>query len=387
MKIIPTTPAYVFDGDRFAGRVQMVADVMGPDIPVSYAIKSNSFLLHAIPQSIHRLEVCSPGELAICQSLRIPAERIIYSGVMKEKSDILEALNYGVDIMTAESARHIELLCQAQQERGADMRPQRLILRLTSGNQFGMEADEIVRLIGAYRDHPALDIIGIHYYSGTQKSRLKAIEKDIQRLENLLERLQQDIGYVAKLVEYGPGMAVSCFAGSDEACETEDRRMAETVAVLLRPFAAKYPLAIELGRFLAAPCGTYYTSVMDLKHNDDVNYALVDGGIHHLRYYGQTMAMQIPPMEVFGGDDSCSAERQTYAICGSLCTTADVLVREVKLPKLKIGDVIGFGRCGAYSVTEASVLFLSRQAPSVWLLTGGEHRLLRESQPTYPLNH
>ena len=37
---------------------------------------------------------------------------------------------------------------------------------------------------------------------------------------------------------------------------------------------------------------------------------------------------------------------------GSLCTTADVLVREAQLPPLRVGDVIALGRCGAYSVTE-----------------------------------
>lgn len=46
-----------------------------------------------------------------------------------------------------------------------------------------------------------------------------------------------------------------------------------------------------------------------------------------------------------------------YTLCGSLCTVADVLVREVKLKKLEIGDILEFAHCGAYSVTEAPALF------------------------------
>ena len=62
-----------------------------------------------------------------------------------------------------------------------------------------------------------------------------------------------------------------------------------------------------------------------------------------------------------------SPETKPYCICGSLCTVADVLVREVELPVVSRNDVILFHRCGAYSVTEGSVLFLSRKIPEVYL--------------------
>lgn len=123
------------------------------------------------------------------------------------------------------------------------------------------------------------------------------------------------------------------------------------------------PLGIEMGRYLAAPCGTYASRVMDIKNNSDTNYIICDGGIHHLKYHGQTMAMQIPEMEVL----NTSAETKPYCICGSLCTVADVLVREVELPIVSRNDVILFHRCGAYSVTEGSALFLSRKMPEVYL--------------------
>ena len=100
-----------------------------------------------------------------------------------------------------------------------------------------------------------------------------------------------------------------------------------------------------------------------IKNNSDTNYIICDGGIHHLKYHGQTMAMQIPEMEVL----NTSAETKPYCICGSLCTVADVLVREVELPIVSRNDVILFHRCGAYSVTEGSALFLSRKMPEVYL--------------------
>ena len=46
-----------------------------------------------------------------------------------------------------------------------------------------------------------------------------------------------------------------------------------------------------MGRYLAAPCGTYASKVIDIKNNSDTNYIICDSGIHHLKYHGQTMAI------------------------------------------------------------------------------------------------
>ena len=156
---------------------------------------------------------------------------------------------------------------------------------------------------------------------------------------------------------------------------------AQAVSEMIRAF--RYPMGVEMGRFLAAPCGEYHTRILDLKRTDGVNYALMDGGIHHLRYYGQMMAVNIPPLRQV---PERAGAREPYCLCGSLCTAADVLARGAKLFPLETGDELVFGRCGAYSVSEASALFLSRDLPEVWLKQGGAERLLRAGKATWPLN-
>ena len=102
-------------------------------------------------------------------------------------------------------------------------------------------------------------------------------------------------------------------------------------APLLNAFAEEAPLGLEFGRFLAATCGTYYTSVKDLKTTDGVRYVILDGGIHHVKYYGQMMSMHQPPVHLVEKQDG---ERLPYCLCGALCTVSDVLVREILLPEL-----------------------------------------------------
>ena len=327
-----------------------------PGIPLTFSIKANPFLLSRLPQTLKHVEVCSPGELKICKAYGIQGSRIIYSGVNKEIEDVTEAIEYGVDIATAESILHIELEQEAAKK--AD-KQQRVILRLTSGNQFGMSEADILNILANQAKYPNLDIYGIHYYSGTQKKK-RQIDKDFEKLDAALTRFKEETGFVPKLVEMGPGFPVDYFNPPYD--ETEKATLGESKSTILA-FAEKYPLGIEMGRYLAAPCGTYASRVMDIKNNSDTNYIICDGGIHHLKYHGQTMAMQIPEMEVL----NTSAETKPYCICGSLCTVADVLVREVELPIVSRNDVILFHRCGAYSVTEGSALFLSRKMPEVYL--------------------
>lgn len=359
------SPSYIFDLDEFAIRCDKVKEFLG-DIDLTYSMKANPFLLNGVPESISHIEVCSPGELEICIQTGILPENIIYSGVTKEAWDVEKAVAYGVDILTAESLLHARLESEAVRKLCPDGERRKVILRLTSGNQFGMSPEDIESILAHKEDYPGLEIYGIHYYSGTQK-KIRQIKKDFQRIEKLLVKLKENYNFEPQLVEYGPGAQVDYFEVPYE--ETDWNHFTE-VMVEIRTFGERYPIGIEMGRFLASSCGHYVTTIRDQKINSDTNYLICDGGIHHLRYYGQTMAMQIPPIDVVKSDGSIpkeSGEKIPYMLCGSLCTTADILVREVELPEIQIGDSLIFHRCGAYSVTEGTMLFLSRTMPRIFL--------------------
>ena len=87
------------------------------------------------------------------------------------------------------------------------------MLRLTSGNQFGLDEAEIQSLIGEYRDSPFLDIRGIQYFSGTQKTSLKRLKRELDTLDSFLKELRDTWGYEARALEFGPGFPVSEFRG------------------------------------------------------------------------------------------------------------------------------------------------------------------------------
>lgn len=371
------TPAFIFDADEFGRRAKNIKSAIG-GAALCYSIKANPFLLACLPEEIDRVEVCSPGELAICRRVGVDPSTVVYSGVNKGSGDIAEAIEYGAELLTAESLRQLGLINAAAVAAGKRVR---VALRLTSGNQFGMDSEALKRAAAERGSYEGVDIVAIHYYSGTQKKKLAVVEKELAELEELADTLEERFGLSGISLEYGPGLPADYF-GDDP--EGRDMAVLAEAGAMIAAVAARRSVTVEFGRFLASPCGTYLTAAADIKNNNGENFVICDGGINHLKYYGQTMAMQTPPITLLGDHGE---RTEDYTLCGSLCTTADILVRKVTLPALSVGDVLAFGRCGAYSVTEGIGLFLSRQLPRIVLHSErGGNRLLRDFYGTDILN-
>ncbi|MBR4250180.1 MAG: diaminopimelate decarboxylase, partial [Verrucomicrobia bacterium] len=175
------------------------------------------------------------------------------------------------------------------------------------------------------------------------------------------------------------GLPVTYFEGESL---DEEAYYAE-LSALFAEFFPHTHLTVEAGRGLAACCGTYLTRVVDVKENRGEKYAICDGGIHQLVYYGQMMAMKRPHLAHFPEREGVE---ENWNLCGSLCTVNDVLLKQLPVKDLQVGDTFAFFRTGAYSVTEGMALFLSRELPAVYLKDGEDLICLRERQETDGIN-
>lgn len=378
------TPSFVFDLEGFRTRLLACREIVGETVSLCYAMKANPFLINAAAECVSKLEVCSPGELALCERAGIAPDKIVYSGVNKELVDIAEAVSYRVGVLTAESILHVEYLNQVANERGVVVD---VLLRLNAGSQFGMSREDLISVVERCDEYPNLNFVGIHYFVYTQRKKLKRQVRELGMLVDFIDELKRDYGFEAQRLEYGPGLGVPYFENEDF---SDDLAPLRELAPMLREVAAKVELIVEMGRFFASPCGAYLTSVKDQKSNDGTNYVILDGGMNHLTYYGQAMGLHVPPISnvtkasrgTLLDDEVCE-----WCLCGSLCTVNDVLVREVELPDLRHDDVLAFRRAGAYSVTEGVYLFLSRMMPRVLLReASGEIVLARDFVESYELN-
>lgn len=372
------TPLYVFDLDAFARRIRQVKAAFGPDIRLCYSMKANPFLLRNLPSELERLEVCSLGELNICHRVGADMSRVILSGVNKTRENVIKAMEWGVGTFTAESRLHLEYLNEYAAQAG---RTVPVLLRLTSDNQFGIDEPELRELVKNRAHYPNVEMIGLHYFSGTQKKRVTLLGREMEKLEQLLCDIEAESGLRMEQLEYGAGLWIDYFGEDPEAAELA---LLEEAAPVLRQEAQKRRLTVEMGRYYTAPCGTYLTTVMDQKTNCGFAYAICDGGIHQMNYDGQVKGMQVPPLAVLNPG---TGEARDWTLCGSLCTPGDVMVRRAALAGVEPGSVLAFGRTGAYSICEGMAMLLSRDLPAVVLYSEAEGaKLARDHFDLDPLN-
>ena len=374
------TPAYVFDTGALEDRVAYLKSHLPERVRLCYAVKANNFIIGALDPLVPRFEICSEGEYRVCETLGIAGEKMVISGVYKTPDFIRELVETRPDVgmYTVESQEQLRLLQDCAREAG---RPLPVLLRLTSGNQFGLDKPVLVRAI-AENDPALLDIHGIQFFSGTQKASVKKLKRELDKLDTLIDTLREELGFVCRELEYGPGLPAFYFEGDSF---DEDAHMAGfSEAIDALRFGGE--LTFELGRGIAASCGTYLTRVVDKKSNKGQNYAIVDGGMNHLVYFGQSMAMRVPHMKLSPPRGLGEGE-ELWNLCGALCTANDILVKQLPVPGLETGDVFAFENTGAYCMIEGISLFLSRDLPQVLLLDrdGSVHQV-RCGAPTWPLN-
>ena len=367
------TPCFVFDEEALAQRMREIRQIVGDSVQLCYSIKANPFLLPAMRELTQLLEVCSPGELTICEDLHVTPDAILFSGVNKTAADIAHAMDAGVTRFTAESPLHIELLNNAAVARG---RVYPVLLRLTAGSQFGMDESDLTDAIAHRERYPGLRFVGIHYFAGTQRKKLSEQRAELTMLGELFDRLKTDYGFTEEKLEYGPGLYFPYFTHEDASDTLAPLR---ELAPDLAAMAQRVELTVEMGRFFVSACGTYLTTVVDTKVNRGYAYDIADGGIHHVNYLGGNMGMRLPHIQHIPGPLHRDEAPRDYVLCGSLCTTADVLVRKLPQCVLARGDVLAFENIGAYAVTEGPALFLSRDLPRIVLHNAAGDRLVRDT--------
>ncbi|MDD6191604.1 MAG: alanine racemase, partial [Lachnospiraceae bacterium] len=183
------TPGYVFDEDRVRKNVREFYGILGKSVQLCYAMKANPFLMEALSKEVNRIEVCSYGEYQICRALSIPAEKLLISGVLKNWGELWNILNECEDraAYTIESLSQYACISDWATRHGKRIS---VYLRLTSGNQFGMDEETLCNVVELELERNQLDLRGIHYFSGTQK-KMKKIEKELQYLDDFMMNLKK----------------------------------------------------------------------------------------------------------------------------------------------------------------------------------------------------
>lgn len=368
------TPFFLLNEDRLRDNVMLLKKRAGGKYAVCFSVKANPWYAVCAAQYADYVEVCSPGEWELCKRQGISLDRIIAGGVYKSDKELKELVEARPHRISVESIRQ---LAQADKYASANGMEADILLRISSGNQFGIELDVVVDILKHQNRFPSLRFRGIHYYSGTQKKRIKDVEEDILLLESVAEKAH---GCFFE-IEYGPGLGAPQFQNHNP---EEYELCLSHLLNRLQGLSGQFHITLECGRILTADTGVYVTKIVDKKVNSGRMYYIVDGGIHHLQYDGQIKGQFIP--FIYAGTDIGTNKNREVAVCGALCTSNDVLARQVNLPEKEPGEYLIFLNVGAYCVTEGTNFFLSRDLPGIVKETRNMMTIIRSHTASYPFN-
>jgi diaminopimelate decarboxylase len=390
------TPAYVYSRAAIDDAYQELHRGLGArPHTLCFAVKSNGNLsiLKHLAEMGSGFDIVSGGELHRLQRIGVRGDRIVFSGVGKDRYEIREALSYrasgrkGIFLFNVESDAELEILIEeAARLAGRGGKPPAVAIRVNPDVQagghphiatgrhehkFGLDWAEAKRLYLAHRDSKWIRWRGISAHIGSQITTLAPFRRALHRLAGFvgeLRRAQIDLRYL----DVGGGLGVR-YSDEEPPSRTEYVRL---VSRMVRNLGVH--LLLEPGRSIIAPAGILLTRVVYTKTNQGKTFVVVDSAMNDLMrpaLYGAIHPITKTSRE---GKEN-NARRKRVDIVGPVCETGDCFLRDWPLGEVKAGDLLAIWVAGAYGMSQASN-YNARRRPAEVLVEGKNFRLIRRRE-------
>lgn len=395
------TPLYVFDEQTFRAQCrsycQALSQAYAGPVAIHYAGKAllNTAIVQLVLQEGLGLDVVSGGELFVALHAGFPAEHIHLHGNAKPRLELEQALAAGVGKIVVDTLDELRLLAELTATR---QNPQSILLRLApdvaadthahietgrASSKFGIPLPLLGQAAELINSAPGLHLAGLHCHLGSQIFEYEPFAVALEVLLDCALLLREQ--YQIEIDELCPGGGLGVAYLAEQ--QLPDRQQyANTLAQALQDGCVKrglplYRLVIEPGRSIVARSGVALYSVLASKaleaeeNNGAARFVHIDGGmadnIRPALYEARYTAM-------LANRAQQPASEQVH-VAGRYCESGDVLLRNVALPQVELGDVLAVAVAGAYTLSMASNYNLTLR-PAVVLVCDGSARLIQRRE-------
>ncbi|MET8153124.1 alanine racemase [Actinoplanes sp. NPDC049668] len=366
--------AYVYDTAALRERAAAVRAALPPRTTLLYAVKANGHpdVVRTLSAVCDGLEVASGGELAL--AVAAGARRIVFGGPAKTDAELAAAVAAGAQV-NVESGHELRRLDRAARAAGvvaeAAVRVNRAGPALPGSHAmtgtptpFGVDETTLPRVL-ALAPH-SVRITGFHLHAVSNNLDAAAHARFIAEALDWSVATAHRHGVPLRLVNVGGGLGVDYLGASTIDLDA----LRAGLAGLAVPDGVD--LIVEPGRILAADAGWYAAEVLDLKHTHGRWFAVLRGGTHHFRLpaaWGYSHPFTVLPVDAWPYPwERPQVEDAAVDAVGELCTPRDVLARDRHVRRLRVGDVLVFGRAGAYGWDISHHDFLRHPPPAFEVL-------------------
>lgn len=378
------TPVYVYSTATFERHYRVFSDAFeGMDTLIAFSVKANSNI--AVLATLAKLgsgaDVVSGGELARALKAGIPANKIVFSGVGKTRTEMTAALEAGIRVFNVESLPELEVLNDVAIQMGVKAPVAFRVnpdvsagghAKISTGkaeNKFGIAWDMAEAAYARAAACEGIEIVGVDLHIGSQIDKLEPFEAAIGKVKSLISRLRAQ-GHTIKSFDMGGGLGIPY--GDNAKAPPPPSDYGAMVKRLTADMDVE--MIFEPGRMIAGNAGVLVSEVLYVKQGADRKFLIIDAAMNDLLRPALYEAYHdMEPVKAPGA----GLVEETYDVVGPICETGDTFTKSRDLPVMEAGDLLVIHSTGAYGAAQASQYNTRPLIPEV-LVNGDKYAVIRE---------
>jgi diaminopimelate decarboxylase len=334
------------------------------------------------------LDVVSGGELYTAHSVDFPMDKVIFHGNNKTIQELEMAVEFGVGRIVVDNFSEIENLNKIAAEKnkvqgvmiriipGVDGHTHEYIQTGQTDSKFGFSLhnnvaiDAIDKIIKCQN----LNLKGLHAHIGSQLHENLVYKKEIEVLAEFTKQIKDKFGVEFSELNVGGGFGIYYIqedVHNNISYFTD--LINDTVSMEFKRHGLKRPaVIIEPGRWIVGEAGITLYRVGAIKEIKGIRkYVSVDGGMTD----NPRPALYSAKYTAVVANYKDYSETEVVTIAGSRCESGDILIKDIKLPKVESGDIIAVLSTGAYSYSMSSN-YNRVPKPAVVMVNNGKDRVI-----------
>jgi len=389
------TPVYVYSKTTFMHHLQKIREAYSRlDTTICYSVKAcgNIHILKFMAETGSGFDIVSGGELYRALQAGADPSQIVYAGVGKTDTEIIDALDAGIGYFNIESEAELENLILLAKQQGT--RP-KVALRvnpdvaykthafLTTGRKetkFGVDIERAMQVFANYGSNTAVNLCAVHVHLGTGGKKIDPYVEAVEKILPLIDRLRAQ-GHTIEALDLGGGY------GADYESDTvpSAAEYAAGIVPLLKDKDLK--LILEPGKSVCANAGIMLTRVLYTKRGGTKKFVIVDAGMNDLIRPSLYDAFHfIWPVKVDRefvprqrNKDLQLGGTEIVDVVGPICEGADFFAKDRALPLTQRGDLLSVFTAGAYGFSMSSNYNARGRAAEV-LVDGDKFSVIRKRE-------
>jgi diaminopimelate decarboxylase len=398
------SPLYVYSAGTLRRRARAVLSAFRDRLPTTRVVYGGKAFLspaviHVLASEGIGLDVVSGGEIHGGLLAGVDPGEMVFHGNCKSASEIERAIEVGVGLIVVDNQDEIDVLdgiAETMYGRRGELRTKvRVMLRLNPGvdvhthakiqtgvvdSKFGFPiwTGDAATAVAAVARSARLQLVGYHMHLGSQLHETAAMTEALDKQIAFAADMAGRHGVVPEVLSPGGGLGIAYTEAMDETSAVGwAEAVCSTVTAACGAHGLTVPqLIIEPGRWIVGPSAVALYTVGSIKRIPQVRtYVAVDGGMAdnpRPALYQAAYTAEI-------ANRAASGEGEAVRVAGRYCESGDILIDEVALAGVAVGDLLAVPAAGAYQLSMASN-YNAVPRPAVVLVDGDEARLIRRRE-------